>query len=234
VNKPKDITRIESTDSKKVPEKVTYVDKRVSAKEKAEAKNLVTTFPNLVIKELIAFEILVIVLCVISLLFNAPLEWIANPGHTPSPAKAPWYFVGLQELLCYFPPVVAGVILPVLAIIALIVIPYFKINVEREPLWEYITHKKAVVFTAIIVLLTLLLLYYKAYPILFPTLGMTIFMIITRYIKGIRRFSKWIKARPLSWWIMTWFVIIVVILTTIGTLFRGPEWNWTWPWEGIY
>ena len=230
MNKSTDIVKIGSTDSKKVSERVTSVDNRESVKE----KDLVTTFPNLVIKELIAFEILVIVLCIISLLFNAPLEWIANPGHTPSPAKAPWYFVGLQELLCYFPPVVAGVILPVLAVIALFVIPYFRINVEREPLWEYLTHKRVIAFTIIIVLLTLVPLYFRAYPILFPSLGMTVFMIITRYMKGSGRFSRWMKARPLSWWIMTWFVIIVVVLTTIGSLFRGPEWNWTWPWEGIY
>jgi hypothetical protein len=81
---------------------------------------MVMTFPNLVIKEIVAFEIMIIVLAVISLLVDAPLEWIADPEHTPNPAKAPWYFLGLQELLHYFPPVVGGVILPALAIIALI------------------------------------------------------------------------------------------------------------------
>jgi len=220
MNKTNDFLAAESTDLKKV--------------SSGKTRNLVTTFPNLVIKELITFEILVIVLAVIALLFNAPLEWIANPDHTPSPAKAPWYFVGLQELLCYFPPVVAGVLLPGLAVIALIVIPYFRINVEPEPLWEYLTRKRAVIFAVIAALAVLLTVYYKAYPILFPTLGIIIFMAIIRYVKGNGRFLKWIKARPLSWWIMTWFVIVVFVLTTIGELFRGPEWSWTWPWEGIY
>jgi len=232
MNKLNDIVGTESTGSKKGYERTNSADEKVFAKP--NKKDLVTTFPNLVIKELIAFEILVIVLSVISLLFNAPLEWIANPGHTPSPAKAPWYFVGLQELLCYFPPFVAGVLLPLLAVIALFALPYFRINVAREPLWVYLNHKRTFVFPAVIALLTILLLYFRAYPILFPTLGMTLFMIITRYMNGGGRFSKWIKTRPLSWWIMTWFVIIVIVLTTIGTLFRGPEWNWTWPWEGIY
>jgi len=217
-------------DPKKVSERLTPVESRHSSK----ATDFVTTFPNLVIRELIAFEILVIVIAVISLFFNAPLEWIANPDHTPSPAKAPWYFVGLQELLCYFPPLVAGVILPAAAVIALIVVPYFRINLECEPFWEYLTRKRAVIFSLVTGAITLLTLYYKAFPILFPTIGMLIFMIITRYINGRGRFSNWIKARPLSWWIMTWFVTIVVVLTTIGTLFRGPEWSWTWPWEGIY
>ena len=55
---------------------------------------------------------------------------------TPNPAKAPWYFLGLQELLHYFPPVVAGVLIPdLVVIVALIVIPYFNINVEAEGVW---------------------------------------------------------------------------------------------------
>ena len=73
-------------------------------------------------------------LVLFSLLFSAPLEGIADPTHTPNPAKAPWYFLGLQELLHYFPPVVAGVLVPSLLIIALIVIPYFNINIEANGL----------------------------------------------------------------------------------------------------
>ena len=60
---------------------------------------------------------------------------LADPMHTPNPAKAPWYFLGLQELLHYFPPVVAGVLIPGLVVLALIVIPYFNINVEAEGFW---------------------------------------------------------------------------------------------------
>ena len=52
---------------------------------------------------------LAIALVWIALIFNAPLEGLADPSHTPNPAKAPWYFLGLQEMLHYFPPVVAGV-----------------------------------------------------------------------------------------------------------------------------
>jgi hypothetical protein len=54
---------------------------------------------------------------------------------TPNPAKAPWYFLGLQELLHYFPPVVGGVLIPTMVVLALIVIPYFGINIANEPLW---------------------------------------------------------------------------------------------------
>ena len=231
MNNLNEIAASESTDPIKVSKTAT-LGKKVLAK--TESNDLVTTFPNLVIKELIAFEILVIVLSLTSLLFNAPLEWIANPDHTPSPAKAPWYFLGLQELLFYFPPVVAGVILPALAVIALIVMPYFKSNSLQQPVWDFLTQKRSIIFSSIVVVLTVVLLYFKAYPILYPTLAMFFLMVITRYLSDGRKFSKWIKARSLSWWIMTWFVIIVVVLTAIGTFFRGPEWSWTWPWEGLY
>ena len=80
-------------------------------------------------------EVLVIVLVLISLFWNAPLEGLADPMRTPNPAKAPWYFLGLQELLHYFPPVVAGVLIPTLVVLALIVIPYFNVNVEAEGVW---------------------------------------------------------------------------------------------------
>ena len=68
-------------------------------------------------------------------IFNAPLEGLADPSHTPNPAKAPWYFLGLQEMLHYFPPVVAGVLVPGLVVMALIVIPYFKVNIEADGLF---------------------------------------------------------------------------------------------------
>ena len=68
--------------------------------------------------------------------WDAPLEQLANPLLTPNPAKAPWYFLGLQELLHFFPPFVAGVLIPTLVLMGLIVIPYFHVNVEGKPLWE--------------------------------------------------------------------------------------------------
>ncbi len=59
-----------------------------------------------------------------ALFWKAPLDELANPLHTPNPAKAPWYFTGLQELLHYFPPFVAGIILPVLIVSGLFFIPF--------------------------------------------------------------------------------------------------------------
>jgi len=228
-----------SADAKRVPKRIAFVKGRIAARVKRRDgisldEDVVMTFPNLVAKELIAFEIMVIVLSIISLIFDAPLEWIANPEHTPNPAKAPWYFLGLQELLHYFPPVVGGVILPVLAVVALIVIPYFRINLKREGLWK--EHPKQT-FAAVVVFVgigSLILLMFKVFAMLIPTVIVTAFMVVPYFSKRQEGMVGWLGSRPLSWWIMTWFVIIAVILTTIGTLFRGPEWTWTWPWVRIY
>jgi Cytochrome b(C-terminal)/b6/petD len=224
----------ETADAVKVPKRIAFIKNRTSVKVEKEEKEMLMTFPNLVVKEIIAFEILVIVLALISLLFNAPLEWIANPEHTPNPAKAPWYFLGLQELLHYFPPVVAGVIIPAIAVIALIVIPYFQINVKNEKMWELNPNRKIVTLVICIGFISAILLVFKVYAMLIPTLIVSIFMVIPYFSKRDKGWIKWLGSRPLSWWIMTWFVIIVVVLTAIGTLFRGPEWSWTWPWNEIY
>src|SRR5215475_7496970 len=125
-----------SSDAKKDPRRVVFVTKKTSAKVIGERGPEVMTYPHLLLREAIAFEILVIAMVVIALFWDAPLEQLANPLLTPNPAKAPWYFLGLQELLHYFPPVVAGVILPGLVVVALVVIPYFELNAKNEPFWS--------------------------------------------------------------------------------------------------
>ena len=192
------------------------------------------TVPHLVVREVIAFMLMVIVLALLSLFFNAPLEWIANPEHTPNPAKAPWYFLGLQELLHYFPPIVAGVVLPSLAVVALIVIPYFRVNVKRENLWDEDRRRKLILVLSVAGVLSIVLLVYNVYAMLIPTVIVAAVMVTPAFLRRSRGALGWLGSRPLSWWIMTWFVIMVIVLTAIGTLFRGPEWSWTWPWKEIY
>jgi hypothetical protein len=75
---------------------------------------------------------------------------------------------------------------------------------------------------------------YKVYAMLVPTILVVGFMLVPYFFKREKRFIGWLGSRPLSWWIMTWFVVVVVVLTTIGVLFRGPEWSWVWPWKEIY
>src|SRR3972149_10796013 len=159
----KDISVEASSDAKKVPKRIAFIKARTAARVRKEDEEMAMTFPNLVVKEIIAFEVMVIVLALISLFVDAPLEWIANPEHTPNPAKAPWYFLGLQELLHYFPPVVGGVLLPALAIVALIVIPYFRINIKREGLWKERRKQSFIGLVVVVGIVSLVLVAFKRF-----------------------------------------------------------------------
>jgi hypothetical protein len=88
----------------------------------------VHTWPHLVRAEFLCSLFIIVLLIVWSLLVDAPLEEPANPAKTPNPSKAPWYFLGLQEMLVFFDPWHAGVVLPSLIIMGLMVIPYIDIN----------------------------------------------------------------------------------------------------------
>lgn len=223
-----------NSDAKKVPRRLAFIKGRTAARVRKVDEEMVMTVPHLIVREAIAFMIMVIVLATLSLVFNAPLEWVANPGHTPNPAKAPWYFLGLQELLHYFPPVVAGVVLPTLVILALIAIPYFRVNVKLEGLWKENRRMTLVALVGGASVLAIVLLAYKVYAMLVPTVFVLGCMLLPCFLRRETGVIGWLGRRPLTWWIMTWFVIIVVVLTAIGILFRGPEWSWTWPWKEIY
>jgi len=88
----------------------------------------VNTWPYLVRVELLATLVAMVVLTAWSILVDAPLEGPADPNRTPDPSKAPWYFLGLQELLVYFDPWIAGVMVPLLIIVGLMLVPYLDRN----------------------------------------------------------------------------------------------------------
>jgi menaquinol-cytochrome c reductase cytochrome b/c subunit len=107
---------------------------------------------------------------------NAPLEQLANVNLTPNPAKAPWYFLGLQELLTMFHPMVAGVTIPGIGLIILVMAPYIDKNPSNKP--EY------------------------------------------------RKFAVSL---------FTIFMMFWAVLTIIGSFFRGPGFNFVFPWaEGLF
>src|SRR3954462_1146965 len=108
-------------------------DRRIAAGlptiEQTDSAQKVFSWPDLVYVELICLVVVMAVMIVWSILLKAPLEEPANPTDSPNPAKAPWYFLGLQEMLVYYDPWLAGVVLPSLIIVGLIAIPY----VDKNP-----------------------------------------------------------------------------------------------------
>lgn len=226
---------IAGTDSnaRKSPTRVVFVTRRTSVQVKVTDEDQLQTYPEVLFRAAVAIEVLGIVLVLISLLFNAPLEGLADPSHTPNPAKAPWYFLGLQEMLHYFPPVVAGVLIPTLVVIALVVIPYFNINVEAEGLFLKDRARRLRIFYAVAIGLSVFLLFFHVYVALVPTLMVAAVMLVAAYSspESSSAFRRYLASKPLSYWIMTWFLVVLAVLTAVGTFFRGPGWSWVWPWR---
>ncbi len=223
---------VESTDPVAVPRRVALVRPDTRAAVRRVEERLVMTFPNLILREVILFQVVVIALSLAAFVFDAPLEGIANPIETPNPAKAPWYFLGLQELLHYFPPIVAGVLLPGLVVLALVVIPYARINLTAGPLWVARNERTAPALAAVTAALFILFAAFRCWPIAVPTLLTAAAMFAARGGESGGRFRRSLARVSLPEWIMTWFVVIATLLTVIGTFFRGPGWAFVWPWSG--
>ncbi|MBZ5614764.1 MAG: hypothetical protein LAO23_12210 [Acidobacteriia bacterium] len=230
---PKDFIAGMDSHARKSPTRVVFVTRRTSAQVKATDEDEVQTYPEVLFRALVAIEVLTIALVGMALLFNAPLEGIADPSHTPNPAKAPWYFLGLQEMLHYFPPVVAGVLVPGLVVMALIVIPYFNINIEAEGVFLKDRKRRVLIFYVVAAVLSVFLLWFDVYVALVPTLIVVGFMALAAQSspQSTSSFQRYLAGRPLSFWIMTWFLFELAVLTAVGTFFRGPGWSWVLPWR---
>jgi quinol-cytochrome oxidoreductase complex cytochrome b subunit len=135
----------------------------------------VFSWPHLVFRELLLLLLVVAAVLFLAIFWNAPLEEKANAIHPPNPAKAPWYFLGLQELVSYS-AFWGGVVVPGLLVTALILLPY-----------------------------------------------------LDRKRKGVGRWFA--RERVVANTIFTVCLVIAIVLTVIGTLFRGPNWSWQEPWK---
>jgi menaquinol-cytochrome c reductase cytochrome b/c subunit len=141
-----------------------------------EQGDRVNTFPHLMIEEFVALLVLTVFLTVFSTFLNAPLRELANPNLTPNPSKAPWYFLGLQELLRYFHPMVAGVTIPTFILVGLAAVPYIDRNPSTKP-----------------------------------------------------------GDRKIAITLFTMLFMFGATLTIVGSFFRGPGFNWVWPWsQGLF
>lgn len=135
----------------------------------------VFSWPHLVFRELLLFLLVTAVVLFLAIFWNAPLEELANPIHPPNPAKAPWYFLGLQELVSYS-AFWGGVVVPGLLVTALMLLPYM--DRQRKGVGHWFARERVV--------------------------ANTIFSVC---------------------------LVIAVVLTIIGTSFRGPNWGWVVPWK---
>lgn len=106
-----------------------------SARVRRQREEELLVWPDLVFIEFIAALVFLLALVALSIAINAPLLDRANPGVTPNPSKAPWYFLNLQELLLHMHPALAGVIVPTVALIALGAIPYFDRSNDYQGEW---------------------------------------------------------------------------------------------------
>jgi len=239
------------SDVRKNPRRVAFILRRTSPQVRAQDDGRVMTYPTALGRFVIALEVAFLVLVWVSLVANAPLEGLADPMHTPNPAKAPWYFLGLQELLHYFPPFVAGVLIPGIVVGALIVIPYFNINIEGRSIWADRNRRGRVIGSVVAFAVAIFLLFdlkqffqsSEGLPRVDRLLDMIVPMVPTLLVGGAlllssrysaessKPFERWLFARPVSFWIMTWFLVELIVLTAVGTFFRGPGWTWVWPWQ---
>ena len=97
-------------------------------------EDTVQSWPHLVVRELLLFLVVFVVILGVSLVFNAPLEEAANPLHSTNPAKAPWYFVGIQELVSYS-AFLGGIVVPAFIVLGLLFLPYLDRNPKGTGVW---------------------------------------------------------------------------------------------------
>jgi len=207
---------------------------------------MVDTKPNLIAREFVVAMVLIAFLLVFSILFDAPLRERANPSFSPNPAKAPWYFMGLQELLMHFHPFFAIVVFPITILLASFWLPYVKLNDTNQGIW-FISEKgkKAGIYSLasgffITVLFILLSEYLPDPEVLLPsipgiiTTGFIPFLIV---VGTIAWFIKYLNRKFLlnrSELIQSILIILVIsyaVLSVTGILFRGEGMKLIWPWE---
>jgi menaquinol-cytochrome c reductase cytochrome b/c subunit len=127
---PVDPTRRTEIDKQRVPmaarpyRLLALVKQDAVVRVQKEPDDTVMTWPHLLVIEFLAAAMISIFLLLMGLFMNAPLEELANPNVTPAVAKAPWYFLGLQELLAYFHPTVSGVMVPTFVLVGAAVMPF--------------------------------------------------------------------------------------------------------------
>lgn len=130
-----------------------------------KAKSFVPAYPNLVLKEIVVALSIIALLILISIFFDAPLLDKANPAISPNPSKAPWYFMGFQEMLMHIHPVFAATVIPVLLLFFFFYLPYFKCPQSNIGIWFYSKKGKTLILISFVFsfILTLGLIFLSDY-----------------------------------------------------------------------
>jgi len=207
--------------------------------------NSTPTIPNLILREIVVAVVLIAVVMVAAVIFNAPLGAKANPGLSPNPTKAPWYFAGIQELLLHFDPLFALFIIPGLILIALVSIPYLNYQTDTAGVWfaSLKGRRMAIVAALVAIIITPIGIVTDEFVIdsaarlsnipgeisngLIP-FALTLIVALLFY-KGIKK--KW--SSNINEALQSVFVLLVVafiILTITGIWFRGKGMALMWPW----
>lgn len=207
---------------------------------------MVDTRPNLVNREFTVALVLLAAILLLSSLLDAPLRERANPSFSPNPAKAPWYFMGLQELLIHFHPFFAVVVIPVTVLAAAIWFPYIEARDKNQGIWflspaglrsAIFSLAAGVLFTVMFIGLSELMpdpeLLLPAMPSLITT-GLVPFLLmavtIWLFLKFIRkRFS--LSRSEIIQSVIVMLITSYAILTLTGIFFRGEGMNLMWPWQ---
>ncbi len=206
----------------------------------------VTTIPHLVRRELVFALVWVVILLGWSILVPAPLEGIANPEISPNPAKAPWYFLGLQELLLHFHPLVGALIIPGMVLISLALLPFYDLNSEsigvyfrswRGRYLSLISAGLALIIVPTWVVLDEFVLSWSDWLTNWPSIisnGLIPLSVVLLGLIGldeiVKKFFHANKEERILV-LFTFLVIAMIILTAVGIFFRGPGMNLFWPWD---
>jgi quinol-cytochrome oxidoreductase complex cytochrome b subunit len=100
-----------------------------------EANNRIKAIPDLILREVVTALVLIAIIFILSIIFNAPIGEKANPGLSPNPSKAPWYFMGFQEILLHMHPLFAVLVIPVIILIFLLLLPFIKYASDSQGVW---------------------------------------------------------------------------------------------------
>ena len=204
--------------------------------------DMIDSMPHLIMREVSLAVVVLAVVLLSAMFFNAPLADIANPGLSPNPTKAPWYFMGIQEMLMHFHPVFALLVIPGLLLFGLLSIPYINYEANTTGVW-FCSHKGrkmalvAVIFATLLTLGAVLLDEFvigagQAGAANLINNGLVPFIILLAFCIGF----YWVIKRSFNATnneavqaLFTLLITAFVVLTIIGVWFRGTGMHLMWP-----